>query len=116
MCINALKERNRKEGDGDSDMMEYLHRSAKRKTTVSANLDKVLANYIRIFEPMVIRSLKVSFISSVHNNKVDSELKTHSTLSALLHVSCWSMISIFLIFKTNLVFCCIVIIISIMKK
>ncbi|XP_045472991.1 huntingtin [Harmonia axyridis] len=64
LCINALKDINRKEGDGDNTMMGYLHRNARRKPTVSANLDKVLANYIRIFEPMVIRSLKQYTITS----------------------------------------------------
>ncbi|XP_044753476.1 huntingtin isoform X2 [Coccinella septempunctata] len=64
LSINALKDINKKEGDGDSSMMGYLHRNAKRKANISTNLDKVLANYIRIFEPMVIRSLEQYTITS----------------------------------------------------
>lgn len=60
-CINSLKTINKVECDGDSTVMGYLHRKTitKKSTTLSRSSDKILANYIRIFEPMVIKSLKV---------------------------------------------------------
>lgn len=44
--------------------MGYLHRKdvKKRPVVLSRSSDKILANYIRIFEPMVIKSLKVRLI------------------------------------------------------
>ncbi|KAL3269433.1 hypothetical protein HHI36_008503 [Cryptolaemus montrouzieri] len=64
MCINSLKDINKIECDGDNTVMGYLHRTNKRKAVFTRNLDKVLANYIRIFEPMVIKSLKQYTITS----------------------------------------------------
>lgn len=47
--------------DEENTMLGYLHRiSIKRGSVVlPRSSDKILANYIRIFEPMVIKSLKV---------------------------------------------------------
>ncbi|CAH0556043.1 unnamed protein product [Brassicogethes aeneus] len=63
-CIN-LNTLN-KIDDGDNTLMGYLHRKDVKKQTslVNRSSDKTLANYIRIFEPMVIKSLKQYTITS----------------------------------------------------
>ncbi|XP_030750206.1 huntingtin isoform X2 [Sitophilus oryzae] len=59
VCVNSLKNINKIECDGDSTVMGYLHRrDVKKPITFTRASDKTLANYIRIFEPMVIKSLK----------------------------------------------------------
>ncbi|KAK9879932.1 hypothetical protein WA026_008441 [Henosepilachna vigintioctopunctata] len=63
-CINSLKDMNKRECIGDNTVMGYLHRNTHRNLILGRNLDKVLANYIRIFEPMVIKSLKQYTITS----------------------------------------------------
>ena len=58
-CFNSFKNIHKVECDGDYTVMGYLHRKDV-KPLISRSSDKILANYIRIFEPMVIKSLKVS--------------------------------------------------------
>lgn len=59
-CIQSLNNISKVECDGDSTIMGYLHRRDGKKTTaISRTSDKTLASYIRIFEPIVINSLKV---------------------------------------------------------
>ncbi|CAH1155948.1 unnamed protein product [Phaedon cochleariae] len=62
----ALNNIGRHDFDDDSTVMGYLHRKdvKPRPVVLSRSSDKVLANYIRIFEPMVIKSLKQYTISS----------------------------------------------------
>lgn len=55
-CINSLCSINKI--NCDSTVMGYLHRK-NVKVTLSKSCEKTLANYIRIFEAMVIKSLKV---------------------------------------------------------
>lgn len=57
-CLNNI---GRHDFEDDSTVMGYLHRKdAKRRSIIlTRTSDKTLANYIRIFEPMVIKSLKV---------------------------------------------------------
>ncbi|XP_018571399.1 huntingtin [Anoplophora glabripennis] len=64
--INSLNNISRYYCDGDSTVMGYLHRKdvKKRPVVLSRSSDKILANYIRIFEPMVIKSLKQYTITS----------------------------------------------------
>ncbi|KAJ8914559.1 hypothetical protein NQ315_010023 [Exocentrus adspersus] len=64
--INSLNDNSRYYCDGDSTVMGYLHRKdvKKRPVVLSKSSDKTLANYIRIFEPMVIKSLKQYTITS----------------------------------------------------
>lgn len=60
-CFNLFKNIHKVESDGDNTVMGYLHRKDVSKTPLAArSSDKILASYIRIFEPMVIKSLKVS--------------------------------------------------------
>ncbi|KAJ8928271.1 hypothetical protein NQ314_019222 [Rhamnusium bicolor] len=64
--INSLNNINKYDCDSDSTLMGYLHRKdvKKRPVVLSRSSDKVLANYIRIFEPMVIKSLKQYTVTS----------------------------------------------------
>lgn len=64
-CVKSLHNVNKIECDGDSTVMGYLHRRETKKITLTKGSDKILANYIRIFEPMVIKSLKVLFFACV---------------------------------------------------
>nr|CAI5834824.1 unnamed protein product [Callosobruchus analis] len=52
--------------DDDSTVMGYLHRKdvKRRSVILTKTSDKILANYIRIFEPMVIKSLRQYTITS----------------------------------------------------
>nr|CAH7759250.1 unnamed protein product [Callosobruchus chinensis] len=52
--------------DDDSTVMGYLHRKdvKRRSVILTKSSDKILANYIRIFEPMVIKSLRQYTITS----------------------------------------------------
>ncbi|XP_022909585.2 huntingtin [Onthophagus taurus] len=59
-CLNSM---DKVECDSDNTVMGYLHRKEIKKP-VPKGSDKILANYIRIFEPMVIKSLKQYTISS----------------------------------------------------
>lgn len=58
LCVNSLRNINKTDCDSDSTVMGYLHRKDV-KQTLPKSCEKTLANYIRIFEPMVIKSLKV---------------------------------------------------------
>ncbi|XP_008191527.2 huntingtin [Tribolium castaneum] len=62
-CFNSFKNIHKVDCDGDSTLMGYLHRRDAKPLPVR-NSDKILANYIRIFEPMVIKSLKHYTITS----------------------------------------------------
>lgn len=68
--------------DNESTIMGYLHRKTIKRASVVLlkSLDKILANYIRIFEPMVIKSLKVSiyFSSMLFYNQKIGFLAIHS--------------------------------------
>ncbi|RZC38340.1 huntingtin-like [Asbolus verrucosus] len=64
-CFNSFKNINKVDCDGDSTIMGYLHRKDMTKPQLPPrSSDKILANYIRIFEPMVIKSLKHYTITS----------------------------------------------------
>lgn len=52
--------------------MGYLHRREVKKTVLAKGSDKILVSYIRIFEPMVIKSLKQYTITS--DVKLQSEV------------------------------------------
>lgn len=58
-CFKSFKNIHKIECDGDNTIMGYLHRRDVKPALTSRSSDKILANYIRIFEPMVIKSLKV---------------------------------------------------------
>lgn len=58
-CINAFSNANKIER-GDTTVMGYLHHKDKKSLLLPRGADKILSNYIRLFEPMVIMSLKVS--------------------------------------------------------
>ncbi|KAJ8959892.1 hypothetical protein NQ318_011628 [Aromia moschata] len=62
----SLSNISRHDCDGDSTLMGYLHRKdvKKRSVVLTRSSDKVLANYIRIFESMVIKSLKQYTVTS----------------------------------------------------
>ncbi|XP_066154208.1 huntingtin [Euwallacea fornicatus] len=63
--IQSLSNISKVECDGDDTLMGYLHRKGVKKlTATSKSLDKTLASYIRIFEPIVINSLKQYTITS----------------------------------------------------
>ncbi|XP_063922689.1 huntingtin isoform X2 [Zophobas morio] len=62
-CFNSFKNIHKVECDGDYTVMGYLHRKDV-KPLISRSSDKILANYIRIFEPMVIKSLKHYTVTS----------------------------------------------------
>lgn len=62
--IEAVKNCNKIEKDTDQIVMGYLHRRDRKPVnsfrSLSRTADKTaLANYIRLFEPMVIKALKV---------------------------------------------------------
>lgn len=51
----------------DTTVMGYLHRKENKKSLLlPRGADKILANYIRLFEPMVITSLKVTVIITIN--------------------------------------------------
>ncbi|XP_056637539.1 huntingtin [Diorhabda sublineata] len=58
--IQSLNNTGRHDFEDDSTVMGYLHRKNSKRTSINLNRtsDVTLANYIRIFEPMVIKSLK----------------------------------------------------------
>ncbi|CAG9829715.1 unnamed protein product [Diabrotica balteata] len=58
--IQSLNNIGRHDIDDDNTVMGYLHRrdSKRRSVILTRTSDKTLENYIRIFEPMVIKSLK----------------------------------------------------------
>uniref|UniRef100_A0A6P7F8J4 Huntingtin-like n=1 Tax=Diabrotica virgifera virgifera TaxID=50390 RepID=A0A6P7F8J4_DIAVI len=58
--IQSLNNIGRHDLDDDNTVMGYLHRrdTKRRSVILTRTSDKTLANYIRIFEPMVIKSLK----------------------------------------------------------
>nr|XP_023020492.1 huntingtin [Leptinotarsa decemlineata] len=62
----ALNNISRHDFDDDSTVMGYLHRTdvKRRSVVLSRSSDKILAEYIRIFEPMVIKSLKQYTVTS----------------------------------------------------
>jgi huntingtin len=60
--FNSFKNIHKVECDGDSTLMGYLHRKEMKPPLSVRSSDKILANYIRIFEPMVIKSLKVKYV------------------------------------------------------
>ncbi|XP_017781525.1 PREDICTED: huntingtin [Nicrophorus vespilloides] len=62
-CVSALNTVGKVDCDGDSTVMGYLHRK-ENKIGANKGSDRILANYIRIFEPMVIESLKHYTITS----------------------------------------------------
>lgn len=62
--IESIKKSNKIEMDNEHSVMGYLHRKDRKQNTnfksLSRTADKTaLANYIRLFEPMVIKALKV---------------------------------------------------------
>lgn len=72
-CLAALHNINKIECDGDKTIMGYLHRrESKTSTTLPKGSDKILASYIRMFEPMVIKSLEVR-LNSVKVIKIVTE-------------------------------------------
>ncbi|KAF5303786.1 hypothetical protein FQR65_LT08121 [Abscondita terminalis] len=65
LCINGFNNSSKLSCDGDNVVMGYLHRRDSKKSVVlSRGADSILANYIRLFEPMVIKSLKQYTITS----------------------------------------------------
>lgn len=58
--IQSLNNTGRHDFEDDSTVMGYLHRTNSKRRSINLNRtsDITLANYIRIFEPMVIKSLK----------------------------------------------------------
>lgn len=60
-CISVLRNISKTKCDGDVTIMGYLHRKeAKKVGSCTKGCDKILSSYIRIFEPIVIKSLEVS--------------------------------------------------------
>lgn len=59
--FSSLSNPSRTDLDNENTIMGYLHRKGIKRGSVILlkSSDKILANYIRIFEPMVIKSLKV---------------------------------------------------------
>ncbi|CAG9862370.1 unnamed protein product [Phyllotreta striolata] len=68
----------------DGSVIGFLHRTkAKRRSVIlTRTSDKILANYIRIFEPMVIKSLKQYTITS----SVDLQCQVLQLLSQLIQL------------------------------
>ncbi|KAK4875471.1 hypothetical protein RN001_011893 [Aquatica leii] len=65
LCINGFNNSSKLNRDGDNVVMGYLHRRDSKKSLVlPRGTDSILANYIRLFEPMVIKSLKQYTITS----------------------------------------------------
>ncbi|XP_060528068.1 huntingtin [Cylas formicarius] len=63
--IEMLRNNSKIDYDGDYTIMGYLHRPGlKSIVSISKASDKTLADYIRIFEPMVIKSLKQYTVTS----------------------------------------------------
>lgn len=62
VCINGFSNASKVDRDGDNVVMGYLHRKEKKSAVLPRGADKILANYIRLFEPMVIKSLKVNHV------------------------------------------------------
>lgn len=62
-CVTSFHNSHKVDRDGDNTVMGYLHRKEHKKSSVlPRGADKILANYIRLFEPMVIKSLKVKYL------------------------------------------------------
>ncbi|XP_076265784.1 huntingtin isoform X2 [Rhynchophorus ferrugineus] len=65
ICVNSLKSISKIECDGDSTIMGYLHRrDIKKPISITRTSDKILASYLKIFEPIVIKSLEEYIITS----------------------------------------------------
>uniref|UniRef100_A0A1Y1K0T3 Huntingtin n=1 Tax=Photinus pyralis TaxID=7054 RepID=A0A1Y1K0T3_PHOPY len=65
VCINGFNNSSKLNCDGDSVVMGYLHRrNSKKSLGLPRGADSILASYIRLFEPMVIKSLKQYTITS----------------------------------------------------
>lgn len=62
-CFKSLQNVNKSEGS-DSVVMGYLHRREAKKTLTAKSSDKILESYIRIFEYLVIKSLKQYTVTS----------------------------------------------------
>ncbi|KAF5273906.1 hypothetical protein FQA39_LY01021 [Lamprigera yunnana] len=65
LCINGFNNSSKLNCDGDDIVMGYLHRKDSKKSMVlPRGADTILTSYIRLFEPMVIKSLKQYTITS----------------------------------------------------
>ncbi|CAH2020477.1 unnamed protein product, partial [Acanthoscelides obtectus] len=76
--------------DDDSTVMGYLHRKdvKRRSVILTKSSDKILATYIRIFEPMVIKSLRIfcDFFSNTITSDVELQCQVLQLLSQLVQL------------------------------